>query len=430
MKPSYLFAQERLIRALLQSANGMKDFSAIPFDRKWLDKDHRKALEGIEKYTRRNGGTPSVQWVRKTYPDVPLRVKPKKSDSVKGIASEIREGALHAAFADYIEDLTDKESELREDPLKYTGVVEDLSVLVRAHTDYSNAVHTMATRREDLWEEWLARKEGRLVGTPIPFPFLRDTFQVWRPGDLVCVAAKTGVGKTWFLLWQAWCSALAGRKSLFVSYEMSVDDILMRLTAIATRLPYGGLQSFDLSRKKMRKFRRFLDASGPEAAISNIHVVSPGDAPDPDVVNAMANTIDAEDVYVDSFYLMDGPGDEHWKQVRHNSARMRFHSLDPHRRRMWMCSTQLNEDAKSVMTATTETLAYYKGIARDMTTIVALVQSERDKRSGRMAMKVMKARAARTGGAFEYFLDPKSLAFKEQGEYLMKSERKKKSAVL
>ena len=142
----------------------------------------------------------------------------------------------------------------------------------------------------------------------------------------------------------------------------------------------------------------------------------------------MAERLEVDDVFIDSFYLLEGEGDEMWKVVQGNMKRMRYHTLSRINPRMWMYTSQLNDEGKSYQRATASAVAYSKAIGRDSNNLIILAQREKDRRTGRMIIKIAKARSKRTGVAYEYFLDPATLKFKEQVEYQAKSAKKTEGA--
>jgi replicative DNA helicase len=68
-----------------------------------------------------------------------------------------------------------------------------------------------------------------------------------RPGELIIVAGRPGMGKTAFALTQAWNMSLAGTKSLFFSIDMGRDQFYHRLYSLITRIDtnrFGDLQEW------------------------------------------------------------------------------------------------------------------------------------------------------------------------------------------
>ena len=74
---------------------------------------------------------------------------------------------------------------------------------------------------------------------PVPLGIIQLGNLRVRPGDLLTVAARPGVGKTAMLGTIALAAARAGHPVLFLSLEMPVLQILQRLLAADSRTPYG-----------------------------------------------------------------------------------------------------------------------------------------------------------------------------------------------
>lgn len=83
------------------------------------------------------------------------------------------------------------------------------------------------------------------VGATTGFKNLDDTIHGFRPGELVVLAGRPGMGKTAIALYMALSSARAGNGVGFVSIEMSEDPIMERIVSMEiarenkhSRIPY------------------------------------------------------------------------------------------------------------------------------------------------------------------------------------------------
>lgn len=80
---------------------------------------------------------------------------------------------------------------------------------------------------------WVKRAEtersaGRSVGIPTGLPAVDKFTGGFMPGELVCIAARTSVGKTAFLNAVAIAAGRAGRRGLIISLEETPESIAMR----------------------------------------------------------------------------------------------------------------------------------------------------------------------------------------------------------
>ena len=94
-------------------------------------------------------------------------------------------------------------------------------------------------RLRDIYNRTLESSTGDRFGAPFGFPELDDRIGGIRPGELCVVAGYSGVGKSNFLGWSAIAAQRAGFNVMFVTLEMAVNDILMRLDAYDSGLAMG-----------------------------------------------------------------------------------------------------------------------------------------------------------------------------------------------
>ncbi len=75
----------------------------------------------------------------------------------------------------------------------------------------------------------LMKQRNKMIGVPTGFKDVDDLFHGFRPGDLVILAARPGVGKTAFALNLAVNAAKAGTAVAFFSLEMSANQLMQRV---------------------------------------------------------------------------------------------------------------------------------------------------------------------------------------------------------
>ena len=122
----------------------------------------------------------------------------------------------------------------------------------------------------DLVPGWLDRleqpdpDEAGLVRPP--YRDLAEVIPVWRPGQLIVVAARPAVGKSTIALDIARAAAIGqGAPTLFASLEMSTDEIMTRLYAAEARISQRALQERTLTDDDWRRIAQVTDriASAP-----------------------------------------------------------------------------------------------------------------------------------------------------------------------
>ncbi len=95
----------------------------------------------------------------------------------------------------------------------------------------SSSFQSMESLVTDAFEELktIAQQRDKMIGVPTGFKDVDELFHGYRPGDLVILAARPGVGKTAFALNLAVNAAKAGTAVAFFSLEMSASQLTQRI---------------------------------------------------------------------------------------------------------------------------------------------------------------------------------------------------------
>lgn len=129
------------------------------------------------------------------------------------------------------------------------------------------AVETARLRDVDIiqnWENRLVRYDemrntpNALRGIPTGFHGLDKITHGLRPQQFVVFAGEPKRGKSLFALILANSAHVHGKRPLFVSFEMSIEEQEARYDSLISRVPYTRILSGDLDTKDMVKIRRAL----------------------------------------------------------------------------------------------------------------------------------------------------------------------------
>lgn len=104
-----------------------------------------------------------------------------------------------------------------------------------------------------------ASGEDGLQGVPCLLPTVNTLTSGWCPGQLITVAAKTGVGKTVFAVDAAIGAGVAGQSAMFFSLEMSKVELLDRIVSCLSTVPIYDLQHGRLSDESRGKAQEAYD---------------------------------------------------------------------------------------------------------------------------------------------------------------------------
>ena len=110
-------------------------------------------------------------------------------------------------------------------------------------------------------------KDASELGVQTGFATLDDLFQGLRPGQMVVVGARPGVGKTSFALSMAYNAAVSGATVALFSLEMSKIEIAQRLLASESRID---LQTIRSAKIRNEQWPSILEAAD---RISNLKII-------------------------------------------------------------------------------------------------------------------------------------------------------------
>ena len=135
-----------------------------------------------------------------------------------------------------VDALADLQSELNEQiySLSNESTLAEIS-------DVSKSYRELLEERKRISEENAEIGDG-LQGIPTSLPSLNRYTTGWKAGQMITVAAETGVGKSVFAINSAVAAMQAGKSVLFFSLEMSVEEINDRIVASVSSIPMNDLK--------------------------------------------------------------------------------------------------------------------------------------------------------------------------------------------
>ena len=159
------------------------------------------------------------------------------------------------------------------------------------------------------WEDRITRYEtmrntpNALRGIPTGFSGLDKITQGMRPQQFIVFAGEPKRGKSLFALILANSAHVHGKRPLFVSFEMSIEEQEARYDALIAKVPYCRILSGDLNNHEMQRIKKAL------ARRKNMHpFVFTEDASSLTTISALASKVQEfqpDVLFVDGVYLMD-----------------------------------------------------------------------------------------------------------------------------
>lgn len=164
----------------------------------------------------------------------------------------------------------------------------------------------MATSVEQRRMRYLNRQENQGSGITLGFPTLDHHTNGLRPGELCAVGAFSKVGKTMFLANAAIQARKQGGTPLFITLEMSKEEIEDRLDAIYSEVSYNRLTHGELTPQEAMRLRTAQDEL---AALGDLFIERPmeGERTVPHIVSR-ARQLGADYLIIDQLSFMEPVG--------------------------------------------------------------------------------------------------------------------------
>jgi hypothetical protein len=330
--------------------------------------------EWLKAYYAKYTACPSSEALKRYFPDYGLL---ETAESLEFYIDEVRNNFARNAIQDTLLVCRDNLVAF-ESPYKS---VEAMRIAVNTVDDLTQ-VEVDSDWRVG-FEERLARYQAqisdpKLNGLQTPFASLNRALGGIEDGELVYVAAESGVGKTFFLCVLAHMWWQQGIPPIFFSMEMTAFQICRRIDAIHARVPAEDLR---LGRLSATDYKKLMEAV--KTLKENPFPVVENPSLDATAVHAKCVKHNAKVAFVDGVYLMPDKhqGEGQWyqkgsisKDLKKVAKRLKIPVIG---------ALQLNAD---------EDLAYYKGMRQDADKIIYLRQSKEQKEKGLMELEVSKLR--------------------------------------
>lgn len=230
------------------------------------------------------------------------------------------------------------------------------------------------------------QKIGGIDGYTTPFPTLDEATQGFHDGEFILIVARQGVGKTWLSNVLAHENLKKGLKVLYFTKEMPSKQIARRFDALVYDLPYQDLRRGSLDSFREKDWRERVGSPSVEGELIIVGEESGGVGH----VAAKIERYKPDIVYIDGMYLMedDQRSREQWQRIGNISRDLK--RLAKRANIPILATVQFNRNADN----TSGDAANIAGsdIAKDADLILGLFQTEDQKLSCRMTLKVLKQR--------------------------------------
>jgi len=271
--------------------------------------DTKEVFEFITDSYARFQAVPSRVTVKQEFPA--FVSVPTKEDTLPILIDRLREKAIYRGMRE-----VQKKAANRAKVKPSAGLTVMQSGVINLSNRFTRATARDARKETGniLAKYERIKESGGIIGIPTPWDELTRVTKGAQPGVVKCYYGHTGTMKTFLLLHEAnHCHKEWGQIPLFLTKEMSVEQILWRYAGMLAKVDYEKLNSGALSEEDEKKFKEHLEqlVDDPPFWIDTIVQTGPGALLE---LQAKIDQYGPDRVFLDGMYfLADNPSD--WGQM-------------------------------------------------------------------------------------------------------------------
>ncbi|MHA2068662.1 MAG: DnaB-like helicase C-terminal domain-containing protein [Candidatus Thorarchaeota archaeon] len=253
MNESKAFVESGLIYQLGPDTLPDFKFKAEDFD------THKEPYQFVIKYLDEMGKFPEKELLRERYPTMETTAS---NVDWKYLTNQFDDHVLRKNLRLSFKGLNDI---VDSNPKKALEILtKGTNELIQSQSDDLFSYASTAEARLAAYNERVRQRGMGMLGIPTPFTQLNETGVGFLPGNLVAAFARPEAGKTWLSDEVAVVAAMAGKKVLLISPEMTAADMQMRLDVILAHKMKIKLSHYAIrsgSPLDMKTYKKFLKAS-------------------------------------------------------------------------------------------------------------------------------------------------------------------------
>jgi replicative DNA helicase len=219
-------------------------------------------------------------------------------------------------------------------------------------------------------------RKGMTVGIKTGINIFDNKYYGWQPGNYISIVGRLGIGKSWLLEYFSCVAYHDGKRVLYISPEMSINEVEQRWdTLMGTMYGYRFQNDkLQLGEINLEEYKQWLTKAQERSdwitydSNSGKSFTVPG-------IAQMVNEFSPDLVAIDGVALLEGPGDALWSKVREISKGIK--SLAQNTKVVAMVTAQANREAGVGMPATSQ-ISYSDSIAQDSDVVIPM-SSEADR---------------------------------------------------
>jgi len=313
---------------------------------------------------------------------------PKPQDSVLFFSDEINNRKLHSALQGGVSSIATR---LRDGkPQDAYIALEELVSKLRKEQVVGSRVRPFADTLDEAWAFYERLKAGE-TGVLTPWATLNEATLGFWPEDLIIVAARQGVGKSWLALIMAMHAWLSGKRVLFATTEMAQMAISMRFIALHQKLAFNSFRHGKLGifaeEKVLKNLEDLKQAEGLWIIGGNFDFRT-------DSLDAAIEEVQPDLTIADGAYLLDAPDSGTTRTDKAAAAFNELKRIAKRRKTAVLATTQFNRSASNDKSGSIklENIGLTDVVGWNADLAIGLIQSDDMRTDKQMGVKPLKVR--------------------------------------
>lgn len=214
--------------------------------------------------------------------------------------------------------------------------------------------------------------KGLSVGLKTGISFLDEKYLGWQLGNLIGIVGRLGVGKSWIAEYLACQVYAVGKKVLFLSPELSVDEVNLRWDTIMGKINgYTFLNDeLQVGRINLTEYREWLEKVSSRKDWLTLDTSS-GKSFTIERISSLVNEFSPDLLVVDGIALIENGGEKSWEKVMSVSYGLK--SIAQNNKIVVIATSQVNREAKDEMPRPDQ-ISYGDAFAQAVDDLIVLQQ--------------------------------------------------------
>jgi replicative DNA helicase len=214
--------------------------------------------------------------------------------------------------------------------------------------------------------------KGISVGIKTGISFLDDKYLGWQVGSLIGIVGRTGVGKSWIAEYLSCQAYLSGKRVLFLSPELSCDQVNFRWDTIMSRFDGRTFLNDKLliGQINLKEYNEWLTKMSTRKDWITLDTAS-GRSFNIGSITALVNKFSPDVLVVDGVALIEAPGEKSWEKVMTVSYGLKAISVN--KKLVTIATSQANRETGDEMPKTHQ-VSYGDAFAQAVDDLIMLQQ--------------------------------------------------------